>query len=117
MAGVTAGAAAPAVAGASAIAMSNMQSDLPTGPSGLSVDAATGELVFRTEPVELKSFEESYTCFAVTVDEDVVVDGFSKTAQRFVHHAQFVKALFPSQTESVTAPNAPLVCARPIQLR
>jgi copper type II ascorbate-dependent monooxygenase-like protein len=51
--------------------------------------------VFRTTPIALESFEESYTCFAVTVDEDTVVDGFTKSAQKFVHHAQFVIALLP----------------------
>lgn len=64
-------------------------------PSGIVPDTETGELVFRTEPVELKPFEEAYTCFAVTVPEDMVIDGFKKGGQVFVHHAQFVKSLLP----------------------
>jgi len=67
----------------------------PTGPSGLVPDPETGSVVFRTDPIVLKGFEESYTCFAVTVKEDMVIDGFSKGGQLFVHHAQFVKSLLP----------------------
>jgi hypothetical protein len=67
----------------------------PAGPSGLVPDPETGNVVFRTDPIALKGFEESYTCFAVTVKEDMVIDGFSKGGQLFVHHAQFVKSLLP----------------------
>lgn len=84
-------AATPAMATAGSSAMAAA----PIGPAGISVDPSTGELVFRTAPVELKGSEESYTCFGATVDEDVVVDGFKKSAQKFVHHAQFVEALLP----------------------
>jgi hypothetical protein len=58
-------------------------------------DSATGELVFRTDPIELPAGTESYTCFAATLNDDVVVDGFSKSGQQFVHHIQFVRAILP----------------------
>lgn len=90
-----AGTPAMPMAGSAAPPTMNIQPAAPSGPPGISVDPSTGELVFRTSPVELKGSEESYTCFAATVDEDVVVDGFKKSAQKFVHHAQFVEALLP----------------------
>jgi hypothetical protein len=67
----------------------------PAGPPGISIDEATGELVFRTEPISLGSGEEAYKCYGATLEEDVVVDGFSQGAQKFVHHAQFFEALWP----------------------
>jgi hypothetical protein len=67
----------------------------PPGPPGIAVDSASGELVFRTTALALEAGKESYTCFAATLDQDVVIDGFSKTSQPFVHHAQFIKALLP----------------------
>lgn len=67
----------------------------PSGPPGISVDSQTGEVVFRTAPVELKASEESYVCYAVTLQEGFVIDGFSQTAQKFVHHAQLVETLLP----------------------
>jgi Copper type II ascorbate-dependent monooxygenase, C-terminal domain len=82
------GSAAPAPAPTAAAAS-------PSGPAGLAVDPATGELVFRTEPITIEAGGEAYTCFGATLLEDMVVDGFSKTAQPFVHHAQFFEALIP----------------------
>lgn len=67
----------------------------PTGPAGLAVDSTTGELVFRTSPITIGAGEEAYTCFGATLEEDMVIDGFSKTAQPYVHHAQFFEALIP----------------------
>lgn len=66
-----------------------------TGPAGLHTDPSTGELVFRTDALSLAPGMEAYTCFAASTTEDVVIDGFSKSNQPFVHHAQFVKALAP----------------------
>lgn len=59
------------------------------------MDANTGELVFRTDMINLPAGKESYICFSSTLDHDVVVDGFTKGAQSFVHHIQFVKTLAP----------------------
>lgn len=75
-----------------------------TGPAGIVEDPETGELVFRTEPIALPSGVESYTCFGATLSEDTVIDGFVKSAQPFVHHAQFVKALAP-EPEGVSTCN------------
>lgn len=66
---------------------------VPMGPSGFVSDPLTGELVFRTEPVEILSGKETYTCFAATLAQDEVIDGFKKGAQAFVHHIQFAKTL------------------------
>src|SRR5262249_61573446 len=43
----------------------------------------------------------SYTCFAATLDKDEVIDGFVKSAQPFVHPAQFVVAILP-EPEGIT---------------
>jgi hypothetical protein len=77
--------AAPGIAAASGV----------VAPSGFVTDPATGELVFRTDPVELAGGEETYTCFAATLAQDEVIDGFSKgsVVQPFVHHIQFAKTL------------------------
>lgn len=83
------------MAGSAAVLPSNTLSGSPSGPSGITLDPATGELVFRTTPIELKSYEESYTCFAATLDQDVAIDGFKKSTQLFVHHAQFVRTILP----------------------
>ncbi|HKP57672.1 MAG TPA: hypothetical protein VJV78_13165 [Polyangiales bacterium] len=98
--------AASNAAGAPAVPMNMPMEALPTasagnpapapvGPPGVRLDPATGELVFRTEPIAMEPGEESYTCFGATLEEDVVVDGFSKSSQPFVHHAQFVQAILP----------------------
>jgi hypothetical protein len=81
----------------------------PGGPPGIAVDKATGELVFRTEPISLGSGEEVYKCYGATLEEDVVIDGFSKAVQPFVHHAQFFEALLP-------APEGTSVCNEQFKL-
>ena len=74
----------------------------PMGPPGISVDSSTGELVFRTAPIEVGAGEEAYTCYGITLEQDVVIDGFRKSAQQSVHHAQFFEALWPEpEGESV----------------
>lgn len=70
-------------------------SSVDAAASGITLDEATEELVFRTGDVELAPGQESYTCFAASLDEDVVIDGFSKGAQGFVHHIQFSRTLVP----------------------
>lgn len=89
------GAGAPAVLAPMAGAAPVAGAAAPVGPSGIAVDPVTGELVFRTEPVELDALQESYTCFAATLAEDVVVNGFVKSQQPYVHHAQFVETFLP----------------------
>jgi hypothetical protein len=59
----------------------------------LIIDDKTGELVFRTDAINLPVGQESYTCFAATLDKEQVIDGFSKGTQGFVHHIQFAKTL------------------------
>lgn len=70
-------------------------SPVPVGPSGFLTDPATGELVFRTDPIELGAGKESYTCFAATLAQNEVIDGFKKGSQPFVHHIQFARTLAP----------------------
>jgi hypothetical protein len=89
-------AAAPTASTQAAVPAPSTAAPAPvSGPPGIAVDPMTGELVFRTEPIELQPGMESYTCFASTLDQDTVVDGFQKANQPFVHHAQFVRALAP----------------------
>ena len=94
-AGAAPAAGSVAGSGATGAPTSHSADATPVGPSGLVVDSATGDLVFRTAPLDLPPGKESYTCFAATLDQDVVVDGFTKSAQAYVHHAQFVKAFVP----------------------
>jgi hypothetical protein len=81
------------VASAGAPPVNNMPAS--SGPPGMSIDPDSGEVIFRTEPVALEGYEEAYTCMGITTTENMVIDGFKKGTQLFVHHAQFVKALFP----------------------
>ena len=74
---------------------SGSASPAPAATSGIVVDPANDELVFRTDPIELARGTESYTCFAATLAQDEVIDGFAKGSQSFVHHIQFARALAP----------------------
>lgn len=50
-----------------------------------------GEVVFRTDQFTLEPGQERFLCYAQTLKEDVVVDGYTKPAQAFVHHMVFAK--------------------------
>ena len=92
----TAGAPQPTAASIGAPrSVAGAAAPVPAGPSGIIEDPATGELIFRTEPITLPAGKESYTCFAATLDKDVAIDGFSKGTQGFVHHIQFNQTLLP----------------------
>lgn len=59
---------------------------------------ATDELapyVLQTEKFTIDPGQERYLCYATTLDEDLVVGGYSSEAQPFVHHLVFVKPIVP----------------------
>lgn len=86
-------AAVTPVAGAAAATPVSDSAPIPSGPSGFTTDPDTGELVFRTDPVKVESGTEAYICYAATLEQEEVIDGFAKGPQRFVHHIQFAKTL------------------------
>jgi hypothetical protein len=51
--------------------------------------------VMKTEKFTLDPGQERYLCYATTLDEDLVIGGYSSKAQSFVHHLVFVKPLAP----------------------
>jgi hypothetical protein len=51
--------------------------------------------VMKTEKFSIDPGQERYLCFATTLDEDMVIGGYSSKAQAFVHHLVFVRPLAP----------------------
>jgi hypothetical protein len=51
--------------------------------------------VMKTEKFTLEPGQEQYLCYATTLEEDLVIGGYSSDAQPFVHHLVFVKPLAP----------------------
>lgn len=77
-------------------------SEAPAQDASLAEKAAqsakSGQLapyVMRTEKFTLDPGQEQYLCYATTLDEDLVIGGYSSKAQTFVHHLVFVKPLAP----------------------
>jgi hypothetical protein len=63
------------------------------------LDFADAESVsWRTDEFEVKPGKERYLCFAKTIDEDLVIDGYSTQGAPFVHHLIFSRTKAP-QTE------------------
>ena len=52
---------------------------------------------WRTDEFELDPGQEQYLCFASTLGEDMVVNGFSSEVKPFVHHLIFSKARAPEK--------------------
>lgn len=57
--------------------------------------AASQSLVMQTDEFTVAPGQERYLCFTKRLEEDVVIDGYSSKAQRFVHHLVFVQTLVP----------------------
>lgn len=51
--------------------------------------------IMKTEKFSIDPGQERYLCFATTLDEDMVIGGYSSKAQAFVHHLVFVRPLAP----------------------
>lgn len=51
--------------------------------------------VMRTDEFTIDPGQERYLCFAKTLEEDLVIGGYSSAAQPFVHHLVFSRALAP----------------------
>jgi hypothetical protein len=72
-------------------AVDNFESKVDAG----AVIVPSEPLVMRTDEFSVEAGEERYLCFTKTLDEDVVIDGYSHGAQSFVHHIIFVRNLAP----------------------
>lgn len=66
--------------------------DAPLEPG---VHVAESQAIFQTAPFTIPAGEEKFLCFATTLDEDLVIDGYVHAAQRFVHHVVFSRAMAP----------------------
>jgi hypothetical protein len=55
------------------------------------IHRTASEVILRTEPFTLEPGEERFICYTKTLDEDLVVDGYTKPSQPFVHHVVFAK--------------------------
>jgi hypothetical protein len=61
-----------------------------------SPDASSpGTYVMHTEEFKVEPGQERYLCFTTTLEEELVVGGYSSGAQPFVHHLVFVRTLKP----------------------
>lgn len=58
-------------------------------------DADADVLSWSTESFELEPGQERYLCYAKTLDEDVVVNGYAAKGERFVHHLIFARTNQP----------------------
>ncbi|HET8934487.1 MAG TPA: hypothetical protein VFN67_13655 [Polyangiales bacterium] len=56
---------------------------------------APAPYLLKTEKFSIDAGQERYLCFATTLDEDLVIGGYSSKAQPFVHHLVFVRPLAP----------------------
>ncbi|HKU38787.1 MAG TPA: hypothetical protein VJR89_11590 [Polyangiales bacterium] len=52
-------------------------------------------VAWSTESFELDAGQERYLCFAKTLEEDLVVNGYSAKGEKFVHHVIFARANAP----------------------
>jgi hypothetical protein len=48
-------------------------------------------IVWSTDEFDLAPGQERYLCFAKTLDQDAVIQGYSSKAQKFVHHLIFAR--------------------------
>lgn len=55
------------------------------------IHLADGEVIFRTEQFTLAPGQERFLCYTQTLDQDVVIDGYTKPAKPFIHHVVFAK--------------------------
>jgi hypothetical protein len=77
--------------------------DHVTTPAVSGADGGTGradlgdgnDVTWKTDEFELKPRTERYLCFTKTLEEDLVIDGYSTEGQPFVHHLIFVRARAP----------------------
>jgi hypothetical protein len=90
-AGSSASSSAPTTqdsAGAPAAQPSAELASMPFDPNGDAV-------AWSTDQFMLDPGQERYLCFAKTLDQDLVVNGYSAVGQRFVHHLIFARASAP----------------------
>jgi hypothetical protein len=68
--------------------------------------APADAIAWTTDEFEVAPGKERYLCFAKTVDEDVVVGGYSTEGQPFVHHLIFSKTRSPQKVGFEDCPEA-----------
>lgn len=67
----------------------------PDAPAFKPFGANADLVAWSTEQFALEAGQERYLCFAKTLDEDAVVNGYSNRGQKFVHHLIFARATAP----------------------
>lgn len=50
-----------------------------------------GDVIFRTDAFTLDPGQERFVCYTQTLDQDLVIDGYSHEAKSFLHHVIFAK--------------------------
>jgi hypothetical protein len=55
------------------------------------IQVTGSDVTFRTDPFTLEPGQEKFICSTHTLDHDMVIDGYSRDAQKFVHHLIFAK--------------------------
>lgn len=66
-----------------------------SGAAVTAIEVSANELSFQTQSFTLEPGQERFLCFASTLDQDVVVQGFSSAGGAFVHHVVLVRTLVP----------------------
>lgn len=59
------------------------------------IHVSDGEVVFKTEEYTLDPGSERYLCYAATVDQDLVIDGYKHQGANTLHHVIFARTLAP----------------------
>jgi hypothetical protein len=66
-----------------------------TSASTPAAAAADNIWVMRTDEFSLAPNQERFLCFTTTIEDDMVIGGYSSRPQPFVHHIVFVRTLAP----------------------
>ena len=64
----------------------------PTTPG---IHVADDEVIFRTDEYTLDPGQERFLCYAGTIDQDLVIDGYSHEGAPHLHHVIFSRATAP----------------------
>jgi hypothetical protein len=67
--------------------------DEPAAEPGIHVGEQ--EVVFQTDTFTLEPSQERYLCYAVTTEEELVIDGYQSAGAPYLHHVVFSRATAP----------------------
>lgn len=71
----------------------------PSDAGTTTPDAATprAAINWETDEFDLEPGKERYLCFTKTLEEDVVIDGYTTVGKPYVHHMLFAKSRVPAE--------------------